>query len=246
MTLPDGKTTPARVSWVGTVASTSSGQGNSGSTSTIPVQVKLTHPQAAGSLDQAPVTVTITTSSVKNVLAVPVGALLARSSQGYAVEVAGAGDARHLVPVRLGLFDDAAGLVQVTGALRPGQRVVVPRHEPAVPQPAPGRRRGPAAAGPGAGTGERIEAVSGVAPGAGAGKCEPDGNRRGTGRGDRPVWVREVHAAASDGHPGPADQRDCAGHRDRRGPDKAATWPRCARPGSGSFSSSSSSPSTRR
>ena len=57
VTLPDGKTTPARVSWVGTVASTSSGQGNSGSTSTIPVQVKLTHPQAAGSLDQAPVTV---------------------------------------------------------------------------------------------------------------------------------------------------------------------------------------------
>jgi hypothetical protein len=126
VTLPDGKTTPARVSSVGTVAITSSGPGNSGSTSTIPVQVKLTHPQAAGSLDQAPVTVTITTGSVKNVLAVPVGALLARSSGGYAVEVAGAGNARHLVPVRLGLFDDAAGLVQVTGALKPGQRVVVP------------------------------------------------------------------------------------------------------------------------
>lgn len=125
VTLPDGKTTPARVFSVGTVAVSSSGPGNSGSTSTIPVQVKLTHPQAAGSLDQAPVTVTITTGSVKNVLAVPVGALLARSSGGYAVEVADAGNVRQLVPVRLGLFDDAAGLVQVTGTLKPGQRVVV-------------------------------------------------------------------------------------------------------------------------
>jgi len=30
------------------------------------------------------------------------------------------------VPVKLGLFDDAAGMVQVTGDLRPGDRVVVP------------------------------------------------------------------------------------------------------------------------
>ena len=36
------------------------------------------------------------------------------------------GGARRLVPVQLGLFDDANGLVQVTGALRSGQRVVVP------------------------------------------------------------------------------------------------------------------------
>jgi hypothetical protein len=30
------------------------------------------------------------------------------------------------VPVTPGIFDDADGLVQVTGALTPGQRVVVP------------------------------------------------------------------------------------------------------------------------
>jgi hypothetical protein len=30
------------------------------------------------------------------------------------------------VPVRPGIFDDAAGLVQVAGALAAGQRVVVP------------------------------------------------------------------------------------------------------------------------
>ena len=126
ITLPDGKTTPGTVSSVGTVATTSSGSGGAGSTPTIPVTVQLTHPLAAGNLDQAPVTVNITTGSVKNVLAVPVGALLARSSGGYAVEVVGAGSTRRLVPVGTGLFDDADGLVQVSGALRPGQRVVVP------------------------------------------------------------------------------------------------------------------------
>ena len=126
ITLPDGKTTPGTVSSVGMVATTSSGSGGAGSTPTIPVTVQLTHPLAAGNLDQAPVTVNITTGSVKNVLAVPVRALLARSSGGYAVEVVGAGSTRRLVPVGTGLFDDADGLVQVSGALRPGQRVVVP------------------------------------------------------------------------------------------------------------------------
>jgi hypothetical protein len=126
ITLPDGETTPGTVSSVGMVATTSSGSGGAGTTPTIPVTVQLTHPLAAGNLDQAPVTVNITTGSVKNVLAVPVGALLARSSGGYAVEVVGAGSTRRLVPVGTGLFDDADGLVQVSGALRPGQRVVVP------------------------------------------------------------------------------------------------------------------------
>jgi hypothetical protein len=119
VTLPDGTTTPGVVSSVGTVAVTS------GSATTIPVQVKLTDPEAAGTLDQAPVTVSITTGTAPNALAVPVTALLAQSSGGYVVEVAGAGSTRRYVPVRPGLFDDASGLVQVSGALTPGQRVVV-------------------------------------------------------------------------------------------------------------------------
>jgi hypothetical protein len=41
------------------------------------------------------------------------------------VEVTGPGNSRRWVPVTPGIFDDAAGLVQVTGALTPGQRVVV-------------------------------------------------------------------------------------------------------------------------
>ena len=125
VTLPDGTTTPGVVSSVGTVATTTPGSAGSGSTTTIPVQVMLTDPKAAGTLVQAPVTVNITTATVKNALAVPVTALLAQASGGYQVEVVGPGDTRHWVPVQPGIFDDASGLVQVTGALTPGQRVVV-------------------------------------------------------------------------------------------------------------------------
>ena len=123
VTLPDGATTPGVVSQVGTVATTTQGQG--GSSTTIPVQVRLTDPRAAGTLDQAPVTVYLTTQSARNVLAVPVTALLAQSSGGYDVEVVGQGSTREYVPVTAGLFDDNSGLVQVTGALTPGERVVV-------------------------------------------------------------------------------------------------------------------------
>jgi hypothetical protein len=120
ITLPDGASTPGKISSVGTVAS------GSGSSATVPVTVTLTDPSAAESLDQAPVTVEITASSVSNVLAVPVAALLAQSSGGYAVEVTGPDNTRRLVPVTVGIFDDASSLVQVTGNLTPGQLVVVP------------------------------------------------------------------------------------------------------------------------
>jgi len=125
ITLPDGATTPGVVSSAGTVATTTTGQ-NGSATTTIPVQVTLTHPGAAGTLDQAPVTVYITTeSSPGPVLTVPVTALVAQSSGRYEVELAGPGNARRWVPVTPGIFDDADGLVQVTGALTPGERVVV-------------------------------------------------------------------------------------------------------------------------
>jgi hypothetical protein len=122
VTLPDGTATPGVVSSVGKVASPGSGPDP---TTTIPVQVRLTHPGAAGSLDQAPVTVNITTATAHDALAVPVTALVARSPGGYVVETVGPGNTRHWVPVRPGIFDGASGLVQVSGALRPGQRVVV-------------------------------------------------------------------------------------------------------------------------
>ncbi len=158
ITLPNNLTTPGVVSSVGAVAACppSSGSGASASagsgsnsaapgtdacsagsggsaTPTITVGVTPSHPAATGKWDQAPVQIGITTASVRGALVVPVTALLARSGEGYAVEVvgagagAGAGPRTHLVPVSLGLFDDAEGLVQVTASgLAAGQEVVVP------------------------------------------------------------------------------------------------------------------------
>lgn len=123
ITLPDTRTTTGVVSAVGRVAAA----GSQGSSPTVSVSVTLTHQAAAGRLDQAPVQVSITTSSVDNALVVPVNALLALAGGGYAVEVAGSGGVHRLVAVDLGLFDDSDGLVQVTGTdVHAGQRIVVP------------------------------------------------------------------------------------------------------------------------
>jgi hypothetical protein len=146
ITLPNNQTTPGVVSSVGAVATcpSSSGSGGSGSSSaapgtdtcssansgsstpTITVDVTPSRPAATGTWDQAPVQIGITTASVPNALVVPVTALLAQSTGGYAVEVVAAGARNHRVPVSLGLFDDADGLVAVTGSgLAAGQEVVV-------------------------------------------------------------------------------------------------------------------------
>jgi hypothetical protein len=148
ITLPNNQTTPGVVSSVGTVATCPSGSGSGGSSSSsaapgtdtcssassgssttpaITVDVTPSDPPATGTWDQAPVQVTITTASVPSALVVPVTALLAQPGGGYAVEVVDPVGAHHLVPVSLGLFDDADGLVQVTSSqLAAGQEVVVP------------------------------------------------------------------------------------------------------------------------
>jgi peptidoglycan hydrolase-like protein with peptidoglycan-binding domain len=147
ITLPNNRTTPGVVSSVGAVATcpsssasggpgsssaapetdTCSSNGSGSSTPTITVGVTPSDRAATGTWDQAPVQVGITTASVPNALVVPVTALLAQSGGGYAVEVLAAGARNHLVPVSLGLFDDAEGLVQVTASgLSAGQNVVVP------------------------------------------------------------------------------------------------------------------------
>jgi len=125
VTLPDGTSASGVIFSVGTVATASAMQQGESPATTIPVMVRLTDAGAAGSLDQAPVTVDITTATARGVLVVPVTALLARPG-GYVVEVAGPGSTRRYVPVTVGsVFDDKSGLVQVSGPLTPGQRVVV-------------------------------------------------------------------------------------------------------------------------
>ena len=137
ITLPDNSTTPGRVSFVGSVATAASSSGGGGSDQppTIEVDVRPTHPAATGHLDQAPVDVSIVTAGVRSALTVPVDALLALASGGYAVEKVAPGGTHELVAVQLGLFDDADGLVQVTGnSLAPGQHVVVPSLWPCAPR----------------------------------------------------------------------------------------------------------------
>jgi peptidoglycan hydrolase-like protein with peptidoglycan-binding domain len=136
ITLPNEQTTPGVIGSVGTVAKAPAdkeGGGGGGGPEggeeggpTIEVNVTPSEPQAIGHLDEAPVTVSITTASFPSALAVPVDALLALADGGYALEVV-EGGAHHLEAVTLGLFDDAEGLVQVSGqSVSAGQRVVVP------------------------------------------------------------------------------------------------------------------------
>ncbi len=134
ITLPNQQTTPGVISSVGTVAKAPANkEGGGGGPEngeeggpTVEVGVTPSEPQAIGHLDEAPVAISITTASVPNALAVPVDALLALAGGGYALEVV-EGGVHHLEAVTLGLFDDAEGLVQVSGqSVSAGQRVVVP------------------------------------------------------------------------------------------------------------------------
>jgi hypothetical protein len=139
VTLPDGSTTtPGVVSSVSAVAAASDTSSGSppapaasgpppepdGGQATVAMTVRLDHPAVAGNLDQAPVTVNVVSAQARNVLAVPVNALVALAGGGYAVELAG-GPSRRLIAVRTGLFSST--LVQVSGhGLDVGMKVEVP------------------------------------------------------------------------------------------------------------------------
>jgi len=110
ITLPDGSTVDGKVSSVGTVA-TSSGTGNNATTS-IDVVVTVADQTKLGTLDAAPVTVTLVSDSRQNVLTVPVAALVALAEGGYGVQVVN-GDTASYVAVTTGMF--ANGRVEVTG-----------------------------------------------------------------------------------------------------------------------------------
>ncbi|HYZ27908.1 MAG TPA: peptidoglycan-binding domain-containing protein [Thermoleophilaceae bacterium] len=125
--LPDGRVVAGRIIRVGTVATTdSSGNDQAGgggsTTTTITITIRLRSARAAGRLDQAPVSVQIARTTKRNVLAVPVEALVSRVGGRYAVERA---DGRF-VNVTPGIF--ANGYVElVAGRIHEGDRVRVPQ-----------------------------------------------------------------------------------------------------------------------
>jgi peptidoglycan hydrolase-like protein with peptidoglycan-binding domain len=126
VTLPSGGTVAGRVTALSTVATapheTDPGRGGSQLPS-VAATITLAKQSAAAALDQAPVEVNVVSDSVKNVLAVPITALVALAGGGYGVYLLDGG--RRLVGVTTGLF--SAALVEVKGdGLREGAAVEVP------------------------------------------------------------------------------------------------------------------------
>jgi hypothetical protein len=118
VSLPDESKAAAKITSVGTVAQAA----QQGQDPTIPVVATLTDQTVGAGLDQAPVTVHLVTNQATGVLAVPVGALLALTEGGYAVETVTGPGTTKLVGVQLGTFAD--GWVQVTGNVHEGDQVV--------------------------------------------------------------------------------------------------------------------------
>ncbi|WP_433439164.1 peptidoglycan-binding protein [Nonomuraea sp. CA-141351] len=117
--LPDGSTVNGKISSVGKVA-TETANSNDATTT---VEVKVSVSGLKKSYDAAPVDVTIVSEQRKNVLAVPVGALLALAEGGYGVQVVEGSSTRY-VAVETGMFAD--GQVEVTG-VQEGMTVAVPK-----------------------------------------------------------------------------------------------------------------------
>ncbi|MFE9855212.1 peptidoglycan-binding protein [Streptomyces sp. NPDC005780] len=149
--LPDGRSVPGTVAGVGRDAvAPESGSGKDGGpagggdgggdpAATVTVVIVFGDHASLGRLQNGPVTVRYAVKQRKNVLAVPVAALVALAEGGYGLEISGEGDgegdseggtgggaSRGFVPVRTGLF--AGGKVEVSGPLlREGMKVRVPQ-----------------------------------------------------------------------------------------------------------------------
>ncbi|MCU7723034.1 peptidoglycan-binding protein [Actinoplanes sp. KI2] len=127
--LPNGKKVDGVVRSVGTDAE-SEGDGGDGSASssggnhaTVAATITIADQAAIGRLDSGPAQITYTVKERRDVLTVPVSALVAPIEGGYAVELMDGGD--RLVPVTTGLFAD--GRVEITGdGVTEGAQVRVP------------------------------------------------------------------------------------------------------------------------
>ncbi|MFF5921782.1 peptidoglycan-binding protein [Streptomyces flavochromogenes] len=124
--LPDGTPVKGEVTAIGRQATAPGGGGEGGSgqggaAATIPVTVAIKDQKAVGRLESGPVTVEYVGREVKDVLTVPVAALVALAEGGHGLETP---DGRF-VAVKTGLFAD--GKVEVSGsAVREGMKVRIP------------------------------------------------------------------------------------------------------------------------
>ncbi|WP_405148426.1 peptidoglycan-binding protein [Sphaerisporangium sp. NBC_01403] len=110
VTLPDGRTVKGSVTQIGsTVKDSQEGSGEKQST----VDVTVSVPGSVRRFERAPVDVTLVSDRRKDVLAVPVSALIAMPGGGYGVTLVGPGGTTRDVKVTTGMF--AAGKVEVSG-----------------------------------------------------------------------------------------------------------------------------------
>ncbi|MEV8433247.1 peptidoglycan-binding protein [Streptomyces chartreusis] len=131
--LPDGSTVVGKVTDIGTPANDAAasgggagGEGQGADEATLPVQLEIDDQKKLGRYQAASVDVILEADSRRDVLAVPVNALMARPGGGYALEVPKADGSSELVPVELGMF--ASGLVEVKGSgIKEGMSVGVPK-----------------------------------------------------------------------------------------------------------------------
>ncbi|MEO3929069.1 peptidoglycan-binding domain-containing protein [Micromonosporaceae bacterium B7E4] len=119
---PDGKKGAGKIAEVKTIVKPA--EGEKPATTEIEVTVVVDNPKALTGLDRASVTVGFTASERRDVLTVPVAALLALAEGGYGVQVVD-GTSTRILAVQTGLFAD--GRVEVTGTgLVEGMVVGVP------------------------------------------------------------------------------------------------------------------------
>jgi membrane fusion protein, multidrug efflux system len=124
VTLPDGATVPGRVEKVSTVIIPAESPDKDPETK-VEVIVAIDNQKTVAAWSLASVDVTFTASERKNVLTVPVAALVALREGGFGVEVSD-GTASHYVPVKTGLF--AGGQVEISGAgIQAGTVVGIPK-----------------------------------------------------------------------------------------------------------------------
>ncbi|MDI3421550.1 efflux RND transporter periplasmic adaptor subunit [Streptomyces luteolus] len=135
--LPDGSTAKGKVSSVGKTAEEDQGEQGGGQDRTPKIKVTVTFddPARAKGPDQSPVTVELVGETRRDVLSVPVNALLALPGGGFGVQVVedgggsrdgGSGGKVREVRVELGMFGE--GRVEVSGGgLAEGMKVGVPK-----------------------------------------------------------------------------------------------------------------------
>jgi peptidoglycan hydrolase-like protein with peptidoglycan-binding domain len=122
VTLPDGTVVPGKITEAETVVEP--GEGQQPDTTKVEVTIGFPAGKNPKGLDQASVTVAFTAGQRKDVLTVPVAALLALAEGGYGVQIVD-GATTRIVAVQTGLFAD--GRVEVSGdGLAEGSTVGMP------------------------------------------------------------------------------------------------------------------------